>query len=277
MPHAPRALVIRTAGTNCDAEMVRAFELAGAQASLIHLSRLTADPRILDGFDLFGFPGGFSYGDDVASGRILALRLRAHLYPALRRAVERGCPMIGVCNGFQALVQVGLLPGPEPGESWPVDRPPAQTLALAPNAGARFIDAWTPIEIDARSHCVWTADLAGRWPAEAMCLPIAHGEGRLVGAQPGWVRTLAERGQAPLRYVRNPNGSEAEVAGVCDASGLVFGLMPHPERYLDWFRHPSWTRLPADVRTGDTPGLSVFRGGVRAAAWRVETVGGGPA
>ena len=261
----PRALVLRTAGTNCDAEMVRAFEAAGARPHLIHLSHLTANPALIDDFDIFGFPGGFSYGDDIASGRILAMRLRTHLYPALRRAILRGCPMIGVCNGFQVLVQLGLLPGPEMGESWPTDAPPAPSLALAANAGGRFIDRWVPVEFDARSPCVWMSGLAGVYSTAAARLPIAHGEGRLVGAQPGWVHALAARGQAPLRYVENPNGSECDAAGICDATGLIFGLMPHPERYDQWTRHPFWTRLPETERQGEPLGLAIFRNGVRAA------------
>src|SRR5262245_27915728 len=122
----PTAVVIRAAGTNCDAELVRAFTLAGATVRTVHLDRLAVEPDRLDEFDLIAFPGGFSYGDDIASGRIFAMRARERLYPALRRAIERGCPMIGVCNGFQVLVQVGLLPGPSDG-AWPTERAPEQT------------------------------------------------------------------------------------------------------------------------------------------------------
>lgn len=260
-------MVIRTAGTNCDGEMVRAFALAGATVQTLHLDRLTAAPDRLDEFDLIGFPGGFSYGDDIASGRIFAMRVRERLYPALRRAVMRGCPMIGACNGFQVLVQVGLLPGPPAGEAWPEDVPPTQTLSLAQNAGARFVDRWVNVEINPASPCVWTRGLAeAGFAPETMCLPVAHGEGRLVGMRAGYVHELERRGQVPVRYLDNYNGSEAAAAGVCDATGLVFGLMPHPERYLDWSRHPFWTRLDAGVRRGDTPGLMMFKNAVEAVA-----------
>lgn len=273
----PAALVIRTAGTNCDAEMCRAFALAGAEPALVHLDRLIADPARLDGADLVGFPGGFSYGDDIASGRIFAMKVRERLYPALRRAIARGVPVIGVCNGFQVLVQVGLLPGPARGQDWPQDAPPPQTVALTDNAGARFVDRWVGMVPEPGSVCVWTRGLdeKGRggegeepagWGPEVMMLPVAHGEGRLVTADPGVLPALEKSGQVALRYADNFNGSQGAVAGLCDASGLVFGLMPHPERYLDWNRHPFWTRLPRETRTGETPGLRIFRNAVEAAA-----------
>jgi phosphoribosylformylglycinamidine synthase I len=265
----PRALVIRTAGTNCDAEMCRAFEMAGAPADLIHLDRLIADPARLDGYDLFGFPGGFSYGDDIASGRIFAMKVRERLYPALRRAIQRGCPMIGACNGFQVLVQVGLLPGPGAGEAWPEDAAPRQTVALADNQDARFHDRWVGVQIEPASVCVWTRGLADMEPAiarDTMQLPVAHGEGRFVASSPEIAAALAKSGQVALRYRDNYNGSEGAIAGICDPSGRIFGLMPHPERYLDWTRHPYWTRLDPAIRRGQTPGLAMFRNAVEAVA-----------
>lgn len=261
----PNAVVIRAAGTNCDGEMVRAFELAGAGAETVHLDRLVAEPDRLDEFDLIGFPGGFSYGDDIASGRIFAMRARERLYPALRRAVERGCPMIGACNGFQVMVQIGLLPGPRPGEAWPEERAPEQTTALTDNAGARFVDRWVGMKVERASVCVWTRGLEGV-EADAMQLPVAHGEGRFVTARPGLIKELEESGRVALRYTDNYNGSEGAVAGICDSSGLIFGLMPHPERYLDWNRHPYWTRLGEETRKGQTPGLRMFVNAVEAAA-----------
>lgn len=265
----PRALVLRTAGTNCDAEMVRSFELAGAGVALVHLDRLIHEPGLLDEFDIVGFPGGFSYGDDVASGRVLAVKLRERLWPALRSAARRRVPMIGVCNGFQAMVQCGLLPGPAPKSDgsivWP-DRPPEQTAALAENAGARFVDDWVGVEPEEESVCVWTRDLVevgvdARLREEVLQLPLASGEGRFVADQ-AEVDRLRARHQIALRYVDNVNGSVDRIAGVCDASGLIFGLMPHPDRYSAWRLHPAWTRLPAEARQGDPPGLRMFRNGV---------------
>lgn len=261
----PRALVIRTAGTNCDAEMVRAFRLAGADTDLIHLDRLIERPRQVDDFDLIGFPGGFSYGDDIASGRILAMKLREFLYPALRDAASRGVPMIGACNGFQALVQVGLLPGPDAGQPWPQDRAPAQRVALTDNIQGRFVDDWIPIAYEA-SNCIWTRHLAGLHAVrpDAALLPVAHGEGRFVTDTPATLAALERGGQIAVRYIDNFNGSEAAIAGICDPSGRVFGLMPHPERFLDWTRHPYWTALDPAERAAETPGLSMFRAAVEA-------------
>lgn len=264
MPDAPRALIVRTAGTNCDAELCRAFELGGARVERVHVRALIDEPARFDDFDLIGFPGGFSYGDDVASGRILAMQVRERLYPALRAAAERGAAMIGVCNGFQVLVQVGLLPGPSAGDSWPERAAPEQRVALADNDPPRFTDRWVRIAPDAASNCVWTRGLLETPAGDAMMLPIAHGEGRFVPRDADTLRALERGRQVALRYVDNPNGSAGDVAGICDASGRIFGLMPHPERYLDWTRHPFWTRLDAATRSRRTPGLAMFAGAVEA-------------
>ena len=262
----PAALVIRTAGTNCDTELVRAFSLAGASVELLHLESLIADPAELDRFDLLGFPGGFSYGDDIASGRVLAMKLRERLYPALRRAAERGALMIGVCNGFQALVQVGLLPGPESG-TWPVAAPPVPVAALLGNDSARFVDRWARVEPVPASVCVWTRHL---WDddasaSDALRLPVAHGEGRF-WAPPAVIDALEQRGQVALRYAEEVNGSQRRIAGICDLSGRIFGLMPHPERFATWTQHPFWTRLDPQLHEHASPGLRVFQNAVREAA-----------
>ena len=251
----PLALILRTAGTNCDAEMVRAFELAGARTSLVHLDRLIAEPSMLADAELIGFPGGFSYGDDIASGRVLAVKVRERLLSELRAAVERGVPIIGVCNGFQALVQIGLLPG----NGADTNGGPAQTVALADNANARFIANWVPVSFP-ESRCVWTNDL---WSddsraADALRLPIAHGEGRFVAASDEVLKAIESGGQVAVRYEADVNGSEHAIAGICDSTGLVFGLMPHPERYAEWKQHPYWTRLDRAMFATPTPGLKMF-------------------
>ncbi|MEM7754178.1 MAG: phosphoribosylformylglycinamidine synthase I [Planctomycetota bacterium] len=265
---APRAVVLRTEGTNCDQEMVRAFRLAGAEVDLVHVGRVLETPQILGAADLIGFPGGFSHGDDIASGRVLAARLRERAWSALVDAADRGVPMIGACNGFQVMVQVGLLPGPAAGEAWTVDRAPAPTCALAHNTSARFVDRWTRVRYEP-GNCVWTEGLA-EFDAEVAMLPVAHGEGRFVAAD-GVLDRLESAGQVVVRYAEPLNGSQGDVAGIADANGRIFGLMPHPERYLDWTRHPWWTRLDASVRTGDTPGLCMFRSAVRAAVNAVSS------
>lgn len=271
MPSTPTALVIRAAGTNCDAEMCRAFEMAGTSVRLIHLDALIRDPSMLDTADLVGFPGGFSFGDDIASGRIFAMKLRERVYPALREAVLRGTPMIGACNGFQVLVQVGLLPGPASGEQWPIDIAPPQTTALTDNRDARFCDRWVGVIPQRESVCVWTRGLADLLPddpagrRDAMQLPVAHGEGRFV-ASAATLDSLRKSGQIALTYADNYNGSAQAIAGICDATGLVFGLMPHPERYLTWDRHPYWTRLTPALRSTPTPGLTMFKNAVESVA-----------
>lgn len=251
--------------------MLRAFSLAGARSDLVHLERLALEPAVLDRYDLVGFPGGFSYGDDIASGRIFAARVRETLYPALRRALERGCPMIGACNGFQIMVQVGLLPGPAPGQPWPA-QPPPQAAALSDNEKARFIDRWIGMEFEPSSRCVWTAGIEEFYPPELreqiLRFPIAHGEGRFVARDQGVLKDLAAHGQIALRYADNENGSQERIAGICDASGLVFGLMPHPERFLEWNRHPFWTRLDPAVLRLPTPGQLIFQNAVRAVTSR---------
>ena len=288
----PRAIIIRTAGTNCDAEMVRAFELAGARADLVHLDALIADPHQLDAFDIIGLPGGFSYGDDIASGRILAMKLRNRLYPALRDAAQRGCPMIGVCNGFQVMVQAGLLPGPvcaddispspsPPTSPWPA-APLGPTVTLTENKLARFVDRCVGVEPVAASPCIWTRPLV-EWAqnhpqsqsqnqsqsqaqsqAHALMLPVAHCEGRFLAQSPAVLASLAEHHQIALRYTDNFNGSIDSIAGICDRTGRLFGLMPHPDRFLAWNRHPFWTRLDAAAQQGPTPGLAMFQAAVDA-------------
>lgn len=261
MPPKPTALVIRTAGTNCDAELCRAFEMSGAHAEVVHVSSLLGNPDRVERAQLIGIPGGFSYGDDIGAGRVLAVAMRERLWAPFAQAADRGVPIIGVCNGFQVLVQLGLLSGPAPGTAWPQEAP-RPTLGLAANHTGRFIDRWCGVTADPASNCVWTAPLKGFAIDDPSCvLPVAHGEGRLIAASGTVIESLADAGQAPLRYARadNPNGSALDIAGVCDASGLVFGLMPHPERYLTPEHHPQRTA------PDPTPGLAMFRSAVEHA------------
>lgn len=242
----PQTLILRTAGTNCDRELAHAFELAGASTTTLHLHELIADPRKLEAFDLIGFPGGFSYGDDIAAGRIFANRLKLRLYEPLLAAIDRGVAMFGPCNGFQVLVKLGLLPDPHAGK---------QEVTLAHNTSGRFIDRWTPMTVEPASKCIWTAGLGDH------DLPLAHGEGRFT-APPKVLDRLEANGQVALRYVDNPNGSDRDIAGVCDPTGLVFGLMPHPERYLHPTNHPQWTRRPAGFMAEVPVGLRYFQNAV---------------
>lgn len=249
--------------------MCRAFQLAGASPELHHLDALVKDPSRLERYRLIGFPGGFSYGDDIASGRIFAMRCRERLYPALRQAVERGVPMIGACNGFQVLVQIGLLPGPSAGLPWPSDEAPEQTVALTDNQNGRFCDRWVGMVSEPGSKCIWTKgieqEIEPRDAGDVWMFPVAHGEGRFICKDEAVLREIESSGRVALRYADNYNGSQNSIAGICDASGLIFGLMPHPERFLDWTRHPYWTRLDEGTRSKPTPGLRIFQNAVRHA------------
>jgi phosphoribosylformylglycinamidine synthase I len=265
----PSALVITAAGINCDVELAHAFELAGARAVELHLNRLIADPEVIERFDLIGLPGGFSFGDAVAAGRIAAAIMRHTLWSALVHAVRRGVPIIAPCNGFQIAVQLGLLPGPigdQGAESEHEERPPRPIVALANNASARFADRWCRIEIPSNTRCIWTRGLEPS-PAASL-LPIAHGEGRFIVEDRDLMQRLDRAGQIAVRYAPddNPNGSMGDIAGICDATGLVVGVMPHPERFMTWTQHPSWTRLEPGAMRGEEPlGLRMFRNAVEFA------------
>lgn len=266
----PSALLIRTAGTNCDAELAHAFALAGADARLIHLDALIEQPALLKEFQIIGFPGGFSYGDDIAAGRIFALKTRKHLYGPLVEAIERGTPIIGICNGFQILAQAGLLPGPASGEAWPT-QPAAPSVTLTDNESGRFIDDWIKVEIEPDSPCIWTRGISETEPIRM--LAIAHGEGRFLTADEATLRRIEDAGRVALRYRHNPNGSANSIAGICDATGLVFGLMPHPERYVHPTQHPFWTRLAVGepgFLDKETLGLRIIRQAVCHAAARTD-------
>lgn len=254
----PKTLILRTAGTNCDKEAAHAFELAGATADFLHVNRLLDRPQLMADYQLLAIPGGFSYGDDIAAGRIFANQIRHHLADAFARFIEAQKPIIGICNGFQVLVKTDLLPGRVAGRE-------GQTCTLAHNDCGRFIDRW--VHLAGRSKkCVWTAGV------DRLELPIAHGEGKFVTADEEVRKALSENDQIALVYVRedgspangqapaNPNGSTDDIAGVCDPSGLVFGLMPHPERFVDPLQHPAWTRK-GRLDVGD--GLAIFENAVR--------------
>jgi phosphoribosylformylglycinamidine synthase len=254
----PTALILRTAGTNCGDETAYAFERAGARPVAMHVNRLIADPRLLDRHQILAIPGGFSYGDDIAAGRILANQIAHHLRDAFGRFIDSGRPVIGICNGFQVLVKTDLLPGPLAGRL-------GQTCTLANNDCGRFIDRW--IHLAARpGKCVWTAGLG------EVDLPVAHGEGKFVPADDAVRQALWDAGHVALVYAKadgspaagqfpdNPNGSVDDIAGICDSTGLVFGLMPHPERYVDALQHPNWARLR---HSGPGGGLAIFESAVR--------------
>lgn len=251
----PHALLLRTAGTNCDAELARAFTLAGASASTLHIDALIKDPAPIASADIIAIPGGFSYGDDIASGRLLALRLKHNLWIHLANAYKRGALFLGVCNGFQVLVQLGLLPALDPISQ---SNPPTQTTSLTHNDSHRFTDRWVRVQPEPTSPCIWTRDLPNSFQ-----LPIAHAEGRFT-AQPDTLDRIEANNLVPLRYAEPVNGSANNIAALTDPTGRVLGLMPHPERSLTHLHHPAFN--PANSTAHDTPGLAIFKNAVNAAA-----------
>ncbi len=258
----PRALIITAPGINCDLELGHAFQAAGAEATTELLETLAREPNRLAAYDLIGLPGGFSFGDDIAAGRIMGALVAQKLYGALRGCVEHGVPMICPCNGFQIAVQAGLLPGPLDGaDQWP-EAPARPEVALTNNIAGRFSDRWTRVEVPRDTVCVWTKGLTCAAPDDE--LPSAHGEGRFV-APKSTIDRLQACGQVALRYSadENFNGSTGAIAGICDPSGLIFGLMPHPERYTRWTQHPRWTRLAPSARQASTLGLRIFQNAIR--------------
>ena len=218
----PVFLVLAGDGINCERETARAFEQAGGVASIVHINDLLESPRRLNDFQGMALPGGFSFGDELGSGQVLALKIRHLLGDELLRFVERGAPVIGICNGFQVLAKLGLLPF----------SPEDICLALAPNRGGHFIDTWVELERDASSPCPWIENLPN-----TLSLPIRHGEGRVVfeqGREASILSRLEERGQIPLRYKGdNPNGSIGSIAAICNERGTVMGMMPHPEAAIE--------------------------------------------
>jgi phosphoribosylformylglycinamidine synthase len=251
---APRALILRAPGTNCDLETAHAFERAGGIARRLHVRALAEKPALADDFQIFCIPGGFSYGDDIASGRILALELRTRLADALVRFRDRGGLVLGICNGFQVLLQTGLLLA-DPTTGGPL-------ASLAHNRSGRFVDRWVTLQA-VPGRCVFLQGL-GRFE-----LPVAHGEGRFVARSPADFAALEAAGQLVLRYAAdadgigtNPNGAAGDVAGVSDDSGRVLGLMPHPERFVDATQHPAWAGRLDPQAPG--AGLAVFVNAVKA-------------
>jgi phosphoribosylformylglycinamidine synthase subunit PurQ / glutaminase len=225
----PKILVLCGDGINCERETARAFDIAGGETTIVHVNDLLVAPkRILD-FHALALPGGFSFGDDLGSGQVLGLKLSLVMGESLRTFVDRKKPIIGICNGFQALTKMGLLPDPFS------DR----VLALAHNRGGHFINRWVRL-VPEEGPCIWTKGMSGPFD-----LPIRHGEGRIVmrkGEEESIHRRLSQNGQVPLRYQEDVNGSFGRIAALCDPSGLIFGLMPHPEAAISLLQYPDSPR-----------------------------------
>lgn len=233
-----RAMVLAAPGVNCDRETIEAARLAGAETELVHLNQLLDGDRQLDDFGLLVLAGGFSYGDHLGAGSVLATTLRYRLLDDLQRFIDGGRPILGICNGFQVLARLGLL----------------GDVSLVPNVSGHFICRWVPLRVEP-SPCIFLRGL------HLLDLPIAHAQGRVVidATQSGPIAGCAGgKVLMPLRYEQNPNGSVADIAGVCNDRGTVLGLMPHPERYVTQFQHPLRQRRGAT----EPAGLTLFRNAV---------------
>jgi phosphoribosylformylglycinamidine synthase len=278
---APRALILRAPGINRDEDAAAAIELAGGRPERIHINRVVEGSTKLSDYALLIIPGGFSYGDHLGAGKLLAVDLAHRLSEALAAFVADGRPVIGICNGFQVLVKAGILPGGgdwglgDGGEAKPPARLPSPTLyppspiaTLTDNASGQFECRWVQLAADPGSRCVFTQGFDR--PIE---VPVAHGEGRFLARDQAALQALRASGQVALRYVAasgepaaypdNPNGSDDSIAGVCNLAGNVLGLMPHPEDAILPHQHPRWTREPSRAE-GD--GLALFRNAVRYAS-----------
>ena len=262
-----RVLILTGLGLNCEAETEAAFRMVGASPERVHLLDMlegASRARLAD-YKILAFVGGFAFGDHLGAGFVFANKIRWRMYDPLLDFIDGGGLALGICNGFQTMVRLGLLPGLDGDYRTP-------RAALAPNDRLGYRDAWVRLTFDTASPCVWTRGLDG------MDLPARHGEGKFLAENEELLERLERDGQIAARYVdengsptenwpANPNGSPHGVAGVCDPSGRLFGMMPHPDAFLYAFHHPRWERRQAE---GDLPaqgdGLRIFRNGVDAAA-----------
>jgi len=245
-----RVLILRAPGTNCDAETAFAFQQAGAAVSLVHVNQLIRGEQRLASYQVMVVPGGFTYGDDIAAGKVLANELRLKLGEDIQGFIENGGLILGICNGFQVLVKAGILP-PADGSSIRV--------TLGTNDSGRFECRWVHLLVNKSSRCVFTQGI------DSLYLPVAHGEGKFV-ADPKVLPELnialyyTDESGNKAGYPHNPNGSVENIAGICDRSGRIFALMPHPERHIRGTQHPQWTRYGAK-KYGD--GFQIFLNAVK--------------
>jgi phosphoribosylformylglycinamidine synthase len=242
MSKKPMALVVTGDGINCEQETFQALRLAGFQPEIRHLNDLIAEHLTLDQLSLkyaaLALPGGFSFGDDLTSGKVLALKIHYRLGWNLHTFAERGGLAIGICNGFQALIRMGVF---------------GKDISITQNTTGKFMNQWVKAT-PTGSKCVWLKGIG------TMELPIRHGEGRIIfkpGTRSEVLGKMERLGMTCLRYEENPNGSEERLAGLCDSTGRIFGLMPHPEVFTRWTAHPEWTLQPARAN-GPGQGLAIF-------------------
>ncbi|MCB4792329.1 MAG: phosphoribosylformylglycinamidine synthase I [Elusimicrobia bacterium] len=252
----PRVLVLRTAGTNCDIETKFAFELCSARVELLHINKLIDDEVKLDHYQILAIPGGFSYGDDIASGRILANELKYKLGEKIYKFSSSGKPIIGICNGFQVLVKMGILPKLKLVLDEELKKDPSlgfnQSVTLGSNDSDKFESRWVHLQINQKAKAkiqnFWLKGLPDIIP-----LPVAHGEGKFIAKDSKVLADIENNNQVAFRYADkngkiaryplNPNGSANNIAGIFNDKGNILGLMPHPERYIFKWQHPNKTSV----------------------------------
>jgi phosphoribosylformylglycinamidine synthase len=253
-----KVLVLTGYGINCDIETEHAFKICGAETSRIHINDLIENNSLMDSFQILALPGGFSFGDDISSGKVFANKIKYNLFEPMKKFIDDGKLVIGICNGFQVMVKLGLLPG---FDNQYMD---SQETTLTFNDSGRFEDRWVHLKPNPSSKCIFTKGI------EKIYLPVRHGEGKFLATSQETLKKLQQNNQIVFqysdpdgnptdKYPLNPNGSMNNIAGICDPSGRVFGMMPHPEGFLHRTNHPRWTRedLPEE---GD--GFAVFRNAV---------------
>jgi len=260
-----RAIVLRAAGINCDMETEYALELAGTQAERVHINKIIENKSLLEKYQIIVFPGGFSYGDDVAAGKILANQITHHIYEPIQNFIDDGKLVLGICNGFQVLVKAGILPGNSSSRQ--------QEVTITNNDSGKFEDRWVYLAPQT-DKCIFIE------PDRQIYLPIAHAEGKVVTKDQQTLKKLKDEGQIAFKYVDengnegeypiNPNGSIDSIAGLTDSTGRVLGLMPHPERHVRPTQHPHWTRLidrrgtkDGERETKYADGMTIFNNAVK--------------
>jgi phosphoribosylformylglycinamidine synthase len=252
-------LIVHANGTNRDHDAALALEIAGGQPEIVHVNQLLNGERRLLDYHMLVVPGGFSYGDELGAGKLWAVDLRQRLRADVERFVREGRPVLGICNGFQALVKAGLLPGDE----YNADGHRSTTLTF--NQSGHFECRWVYLQANPGSACLFTEGLH-----EPIHCPVAHGEGRLLTTDQAALNRLWADGLVSLTYVNadgseaaypaNPNGSLSSIAGLCNAAGNVLGLMPHPEDHILPWQHPRWRRGERGM-----DGLRLFKNGIKYA------------
>lgn len=229
----PKVIVLKADGTNRDEEMAFAFKIAGGDPEIVHINELRNGKKKLSAYKILALPGGFAYGDDIVSGKILAIELTSFLEEEIRKFIDRkNTAIIGVCNGFQVLVRTGLLPFRKIGE---------MDVTLTNNDSGHFECRWINMKAE-KSVCKFTSGLQDR----NLCYPIAHGEGKFF-TDGQTLKEVEEKGLVVFRYIENPNGSLNSIGGICDPTGRILGLMPHPECFVRREQHPNWRREKVEI------------------------------